>query len=111
MIGTNVRGLRHLWRLSGPFLKEALINFKDCGSCFCHIFKTDEDSSCGELLLIFNTKFNVSRNKMSAYHIPDDVANFVNKAYSRVIEIRDFDNANAFDFISSVILLPDDCEE
>ena len=67
MIGTNVRGFRHLWRLSGPSLREVLINYRDYGYSFSHVLKTDKNSPMGERLVIFNSHYNLGHTSVSHY--------------------------------------------
>ena len=116
MIGTNVRGFRHLWRLSGPSLKEVLVNFRDYGPCFCHIFKTDKNSPSGEVLVLFNSHYNLGNKSFSTYansmYLTDDEVHLVACTYSRIMEIRK-ENLRCIDFpyIYDVVMLPDNFEE
>lgn len=116
MIGTNVRGLRHLWRLSGPSLKEVLVNFRDYGPCFCHIFKTEKNSPSGELLVLFNSHYNLGNKSITNYanstYLTDNEIHLVACTYSRVMEIRkENTRTEVFPYIYDVVMLPDNFEE
>ena len=116
MIGTNVRGFRHLWRLSDSSLKEVLVNFRDYGPCFCHIFKTDKNSLSGELLVLFNSHYNLGNRNISNYansaYLKDDEIHLVARSYSRVMEIhKEHTRTEAFPYIYDVVMLPDNFEE
>ena len=103
MIGTNVRGLRHLWRLSDSSLKEVLINFRDYGYCFCHVFKTKSDSPFGERLVIFNTHYNWGKKPINEFlnstFLSDNEIKYVAQNYSRVIEFTSQRQREEFPYI------------
>ena len=116
MIGTNVRGLRHLWRLSGPSLKEVLVNFRDYGPCFCHIFKTEKNSPSGEVLVLFNSHYNLGNKGITNYanstYLTDNEIHLVACTYQRVMEIRkENTRGEVFPYIYDVVMLPDNFEE
>lgn len=116
MIGINVRGFRHLWRLSDSSLKEILVNFKDYGPSFCHVLKTKEDSPIGEKLIIFNNHFNTGNLGISTIInskvMSSDDINFVVSHYTRTIEIgkkRQFGSYSPY--IYNITMLPDNFED
>ena len=115
MIGTNVRGLRHLWRLSDSSLKEVLINFRDYGYCFCHVFKTKSDSPFGERLIIFNTHYNWGKKSINEFlnsaFLSDSEIRYVSQNYSRVIEFTSPRQREEFPYIYDITMLPDNFEE
>ena len=59
MIGTSIRSIRHLYRVSDASLRTVLIKFKETSWDFCKVIKTPKDSPFGETLFIFN---NVTRH-------------------------------------------------
>ena len=115
MIGTNVRGLRHLWRLSDNSIKEILVNFRDYGYCFCHVIKTKKDSPVGETLAIFNTHFDWGKRRLNNYLnsmcMSSDDARFVAEHYSRVIEFGNPMLREELPYIYDITMLPDNFEE
>lgn len=117
MIGTNVRGLRHLWRLSDSSLKEVMIHLKDHGCCFCHVFKSKPDSIVGERMFILNPHINYGSSMsvssiLSSKMLTEKEINYVASHYSRVMEFdKSFHFEKDFPFIYSITLLPDNFEE
>jgi hypothetical protein len=115
MIGTNVRGLRHLWRLSDSSLKEVLINFREYGYSFCHVMKTKADSPMGETLVVFNNHYNCGNISISGYLtrsvMSDDDINYISHRYTRVIEFTKNTLRQEFPYFYEITLLPDNFEE
>jgi len=115
MIGTDVRGLRHLWRLSGPSLREVLINFRDYGYCFCHVLKTRKETPEGETLVIFNSHFNQGNKSIQNYfnkkYLTDDEVGLVSRTYSRVMEFGRVSVRKDNPYIYNIVMLPEDFEE
>ena len=58
MIGTNIRGLRHLFRVCDNTMKKVLIRLGENGYDICEVIKTKSDSKFGERLFIFNIWYN-----------------------------------------------------
>ena len=54
MIGTNIRSVRHLYRVSDASLKTFLIKFKEDVYDICKVVKTPKESAFGENIFIFN---------------------------------------------------------
>ena len=117
MIGTNVRGFRHLWRLSGPSLKEVLINYRDYGYCFSHVMKTDKKSPMGERLIIFNNHYNWGHtsvsNILSCKLLSESESKLIACTYSHIIEFDDHSirAQQDFPYIYDITMLPDTFEE
>ena len=115
MIGTDVRGLRHLWRLSGPSLKEVLINFRDYGYCFCHVLKTKKESPEGEILVIFNPYFNQGNKSIQNYfnnkYLTNDEIGLVSRNYSRIMEFGRMSVRQDNPYIYNIVMLPENFEE
>ena len=116
MIGTNVRGFRHLWRLSDSSLREMLVNFREHGFCLCHVMKTKPDSPVGERLIIFNPYHNLGRNHGSSTYttaaiMGNEAASFVARRYPRAIEFEKAGLGLDFPYIAEMTILPVDFEE
>ena len=113
MIGTSIRGIRHLWRLSDSSIKEVLINFKDCGQRFCHVFKTvDSTGNGGRLFILNNVLTNHDINVCTILNqkiLSENDAKYVADTYHEVIVV-DKARISCFDtsFIIDMTLLPDD---
>jgi len=58
MIGTNIRGIRHLFRVSDYSLRKILVRAGEHGFDICEVLKTNPNSQIGEKLFIFNNWFN-----------------------------------------------------
>lgn len=54
MIGTNIRSVRHLFRVSDASLKTILVKFKEDAWDICKVMKTPKESAFGENIFIFN---------------------------------------------------------
>ena len=115
MIGINVRGLRHLYRLSDSSLKPVLINFREYGHCFCHVTIIKRPSS-QDRLVIFNSHYNHGDTSFGDYMrsglFNSEVQRFLMDRYNRVLEFRtDRLVQNDFPYFYDITLLPDDFEE
>ena len=115
MIGINIRGFRHLWRLADSHIKEVMINFKDYGYCFCHVIKTDKSSPMGETLAIFNNQYNCGKRSINEYLnkviTDENEIRYISNNYSRVIALTNYRFGDEFPYIYDVVLLPDSFEE
>ena len=58
MIGTNIRGIRHLFRVSDYSLRKILVRAGEHGFDICEVLKTSPNSQVGEKMFIFNNWFN-----------------------------------------------------
>lgn len=54
MIGTNIRGIRHLWRVCNESLTPVLVNTHEYGYSVCLAVKTKPNCPFGETLALFN---------------------------------------------------------
>lgn len=115
MIGINIRGFRHLWRLAGPSIKEVMVEFKDYDPSFCHVIKTDKYSNYGEVLLLFNRYYSNSRASVNDFTsnniMSEEESNFINSNYSRVVVFNNYRVADDFPYILNLTLLPDTFEK
>lgn len=65
MIGTNIRGIRHLWRVSDCSLRKILVRCGERGWDICEVIKTKPDSKIGERMYIFNSCYNENNYNIS----------------------------------------------
>lgn len=116
MIGTNIRGLRHLWRVSDSSLKQVLLKCRDNGEYgICEVIKTPLNSRMGERLYIFNPWYNMTNYSHSTLHnelekVDKQVAlSLASASYPRIIEIKDRNNHE--EYFSEITLLPQSFDE
>ena len=115
MIGTTIRGIRHLWRMSDCHLKKALIRGGEHGIDICWLIKTPVDSPIGEHLFIFNPWYNhmnYGTATLSSLSCSLD-ERLANVPYHRVCEINN--NEDSFKLVGGlfqdITLLPDTFDE
>lgn len=111
MIGIQLRGIRHLWRISDSSLRKILIKCGDHGFALCEVIKTPKDSMIGERMFVFNPYYNqcnYNLNSLSSTlkELRGQLSNVTN---NRTIEITkdNCHNFTAYDhFINDILLLP-----
>lgn len=116
MIGTSIRSVRHLFRVSDASLKTVLVKFKENAWDICKVVKFPQDSVFGETMFIFNNHFRqshwnydtvISSNDFKKRFKAEDVLHYA----CRVISV----NSNEFDsvagYFQEITLLPDSFEE
>jgi len=115
MIGINVRGFRHLWRLSDFSLRPLLVNFREYGDCMCHVMKTDASSPDGELLLIFNPYYSHGKRGITEFiskkFMNESDCSYIARVYSHVIVFGVKTLTQGFPYIYDMTLLPKDFEK
>lgn len=112
MIGINIRGIRHLWRMSGPSLRKALIRFSENGYDICEVIKSEKDNPMGERLFIFNNHIN--HHDYSITHITQSCdalkEELKNLEHSRIFEItKNYEHDNFSQYaplMNEIVLLP-----
>ena len=111
MIGTNIRSVRHLFRVSDTSLKTVLIKFRENVCEVCKTFKTPKDSPFGECLFIFNNVYKqthwnfdtITSSETFKKHAKfDDVMR-----YSRLIGLSASEFQSMNGIIQEITLLPD----
>ena len=111
MIGTNIRSIRHLYRMSDASLRTVLIRFKETAWEACKVIKTPKNSPFGETMFIFNNVFRqshwgfdtlLSSEFFKKGHYVDDMSNF-----SRVVSISPSEFSSLNGLFTEIILLPD----
>ena len=115
MIGTNIRSVRHLFRVSDTSLKTIMINIKEGIWDVCKVIKMPKDSSFGETLIIFNNVTNQSSwslntilgsNDFKKYCKIDDISGYCRVISIQYSDIRSFDN-----YFLEITLLPSTFEK
>ena len=111
MIGTSIRSIRHLFRVSDASLKTVLIRFKGESWEFCKVFKTKDSPKFGDTLFIFNNAIRqshwdynsvVSSKEFSDCAKYEDIAPF----YGRIFSISSSELDNFSQVFNEIILLP-----
>ena len=89
MIGANIRGIRHLFRVSDYYLRKILVRAGEHGFDICEVLKTKPDSKIGERMFIFNNWFNHHNYGMSALtSLSKEIANDLQcVSHSRLLEV------------------------
>lgn len=116
MIGTNIRGMRHLWRVSDYSVKKILTRCGDYGFEICEVLKTKPNSLVGEHMFILNHKYNHHNTIADVSHLCSlckELKIELNNSHDRVVELRN--NENDFklgnDLFTEITLLPDSFDE
>ena len=113
MIGTNLRGVRHLFRVADSSLRDALIFFKEgIGYQFCKVIKVNNSSFFDgqERLFIFNNVLNSSGCNVGslAYTLFNkEDGDMISARFSRVLSFTMDDiRINNYSHIEGIVLLP-----
>ena len=110
MIGTNIRSLRHLWRVCGTNATPLLVKFNEDNYDLCLALKTDKESRFGESLAIFNNYFSHSPFNVSTYLSEGQFNAYKNdiSQFTRVWTITNssLPSENLFIKVREIILLP-----
>lgn len=114
MIGTNIRSVRHLYRVSDASLKTILVKFKEDVYDICKVIKTSKDSSFGENIFIFN---NVIRQSHWSYDTISSTKEFHDLCrnelghYCRVISVSPQETEALGGYFNEITLLPNSFEK
>ena len=110
MIGTNIRGIRHLWRVSDCSLRKVLVRCGEHGFDICEVLKTKPDSQIGEHMFIFNPCYNHSNYGFSSIGgLSKEIGEMLSHiSHSRVLEVNKSNDAfrEYNGYFSEIILLP-----
>ena len=116
MIGTSIRSVRHLYRVSDASLKTALIKFKENAWDICKVIKFPKDSAFGETMFVFNNYIRqshwgydsiLSSNDFKKNHKIEDVMHY----NCRVISVCQDEFASLSNYFQEITLLPDNFEK
>ena len=112
MIGTSIRSIRHLHRVSDTSLKTVLIKFKETAWEVCKVIKMPKDSHFGDAMFIFNniTRHSswdfssvISSKEFRKAANPDEISH----NYGRIISITSNDFSSLAGLFQEIVLLPD----
>ena len=116
MIGTNIRSIRHLFRVSDTSLKTILVKFKEDAWDICKVVKMPKDSAFGETLFVFNNYIKqshwsyeniVGSKEFQKYVNTNDIIGF----YGRVISVCSNEFHNIEQYFGEITLLPNSFEK
>lgn len=115
MIGTNIRSVRHLMRVSDASFKNLLIQFKENTWDYCKVIKTPKESSFGETLFIFNSLTKQSPWSFETVVFSKELQKAVKDEniigrYCRVMAVQLNDVSKLDGFFHEIILLPNSFE-
>ena len=116
MIGTSIRSIRHLFRVSDTSLKTILVNYRGGHWDICKVFKSPAESEFGETVFILNNTIRQSRwgtdtvlsSKMfkSIFGKSD-----ILKEYKNILSISLNEISSLSEVFSEIVLLPNNFEE
>ena len=115
MIGTSIRSVRHLFRVSDASLKTVLIKFNENAWDICKVVKFPKDSGFGETMFIFNNYFRqshwnydtvITSNDFKKHFKAEDVLHHA----CRVISVNSNEFESVAGYFQEIILLPDSFE-
>ena len=110
MIGTNIRGIRHLWRVSDCSLRKVLVRCGEHGFDICEVIKTKPDSKIGERMYIFNSCYNQTNYGISTlFSLSTEMHDMLSEVtHSRTLEVaKSCDGFRGYDgLFSEITLLP-----
>lgn len=115
MIGTNIRGIRHLWRVSDCSLRKILVRCGERGWDICEVIKTKPDSKIGERMYIFNSCYNENNYNISTlFSLSTEMHDMLSEVtHSRSLEV--VKNCHGFKgcdgLFSEITLLPKSFDE
>lgn len=119
MIGTSIRSIRHLWRLSDTSLKYILIRNRENSYDICEMFKTPADYKGGEKLYVFNSYFNHNNHNWQEMFKDFNKQLEGKVEHGRVLGIEKAGKYDSFanygfilnDYFNEIVLLPDTFNE
>lgn len=112
MIGTSIRSVRHLFRVSDASLKTVLVKFKENAWDICKVVKFPQGSSFGETMFIFNNYFRQSHWGYDSVIVSNDFrklfkAEDVTSHACRVISVNSSEFPSFSGMFQEITLLPD----
>ena len=115
MIGTSIRSIRHLYRMSDTSLKTILVKFKENTWDICKVVKFPENSSFGETLFIFNNYLRQGNWNFDTVIMSNDFKKHfkttdVSSCTCRVMSMRKEELPAWGGYFQEIILLPNSFE-
>ena len=114
MIGTNIRGLRHLWRMCDNSFNICLLRLGENGFGICEVLKSSPDSIIGEHMFIFNDYYKQSNFGIGdlCRAMPDLRDKISNIHHSKILEVNTRDFGEGLErCVNEITLLPNTFEE
>ena len=110
MIGTSIRSVRHLYRVSDASFKTILVKFKENAWDICKVVKLPNDSPFGETMFVFNNYIRQSHWSFDTIASSKEFRDFLRNDggnYGRVITTTKGECASHDGFFQEITLLPD----
>lgn len=112
MIGTSIRSVRHLFRVSDASLKTALIKFKENSWDICKVVKFPQGSAFGETMFIFNNYIRQSHWSFDSIIVSNEFRKLFKTedvtAYAcRAISVNSSEFSSLAGYFQEITLLPD----
>lgn len=113
MIGTNIRSVRHLFRVSDASLKTILVKFKEDAWDICKVVKTPKESAFGENIFIFNNCIRQTHWSIDTIVTHTEFQKHREEigAYCRVISISKNEFESLDGYFREITLLPNSFEK
>ena len=116
MIGTSIRSIRHLFRVSDTSLKTILVNYRGGHWDICKVFKSPAESEFGETVFILNNTIRQSRwgadTVLSSKMFKSIVGKSdILKEYKNIFSISLSEIPSLSEVFSEIVLLPNNFEE
>lgn len=116
MIGTNIRSIRHLFRVSDTSLKTILIKFKESTWDICKVIKMPKDSPFGDCMFIFNNVLKQSHWSIDTIVSSEYFRKYVKRDdiignFCKVISISPLDLKSFECIFGEITLLPNTFEK
>lgn len=112
MIGTSIRSVRHLFRVSDASLKTVLIKFKENSWDICKVVKFPQGSAFGETMFIFNNYIRQSHWSFDSIIVSNEFRKLFKTedvtAYAcRAISVNSSEFSSLAGYFQEITLLPD----
>ena len=110
MIGTNIRGIRHLFRMSDTSLTPLIIKFQEYGYDFCWAIRTKKEGRFGDTLVIFNNHCKSPFGSSIGTYLDDEefkpFHEQISRCYKAYTVTKDSINDRFHDLLDEIIMLP-----
>ena len=114
MIGTSIRSVRHLYRVSDASFKTILVKFKENAWDICKVIKLPNDSTFGETMFVFNNYIRQTHWSFDTIASSKEFHDFLRSEggnYGRVITTTKGECGNHDGFFQEITLLPDNFDK
>lgn len=114
MIGTSIRSVRHLFRVSDASFKTILVKFKENAWDICKVVKLPNNSTFGETMFVFNNYIRQSHWSFDTIAGSKEFRDFLRSEggnYGRVITTTKGECASHDSFFQEITLLPNNFDK